>query len=125
MLQYTIPRRSLVTSLLVCGLLATPASGMAPRRDGLRSLIAHWDAACLIGRRYLAIAPEDRSASALCRALFGGPLPSGGGAAAVSHLRGIVEVRRREDFSRGDTVLIDGWLLARSEARLCALASLI
>jgi hypothetical protein len=29
------------------------------------------------------------------------------------------------DFARGDTVLLDGWLLARTEARQCALCSLL
>jgi hypothetical protein len=32
--------------------------------------------------------------------------------------------RRRHDFAAGDTVIIGGWILARTEARLCALATL-
>jgi hypothetical protein len=35
-----------------------------------------------------------------------------------------LRARCRQDFARGDTVLIDGWVLARTECRLCALVAL-
>ena len=31
----------------------------------------------------------------------------------------------RHDFARGDTVLVDGWLLSHTEAALCALACIV
>lgn len=33
--------------------------------------------------------------------------------------------RRSRDFRDGDTVVVEGWVLARSEARLCALTVLL
>jgi hypothetical protein len=53
-------------------------------------------------------------------------------------LRRVVRLTRREpqaaarllrqgiydDFRRADTVVVDGWILARTEARLCALIAL-
>jgi hypothetical protein len=35
-------------------------------------------------------------------------------------LAGWIADRREEDLASGDTVVVSGWLLARSEARLCA-----
>lgn len=32
--------------------------------------------------------------------------------------------RQRRDFSRGNTVIVDNWILSRTEASLCALAVL-
>jgi hypothetical protein len=36
-------------------------------------------------------------------------------------LRAALDTRVRAQFGGGDTVLIQGWILARAEARLCAL----
>ncbi len=36
-----------------------------------------------------------------------------------------VKCRAQSEFQRGETVTCDGWLLARSEARLCALIATI
>lgn len=37
----------------------------------------------------------------------------------------LMESRKKEDFATEDVVVIGGWWLARSEARLCALAALL
>jgi hypothetical protein len=47
-----------------------------------------------------------------------------GGPQMLAHLRRLIDMKRRHDFSIGNTVTVDGWLLARTEARLCALATL-
>lgn len=39
------------------------------------------------------------------------------------HILG-AEGRTQEEFQRGDTVLCDGWVLAKSEARICALVAI-
>jgi hypothetical protein len=81
------------------------------------------DAARHVGRRYLAMAPGEADAHCLCREL-GISRPGRHAAMDRSTLAHLAELRR-EDFAHGRTVIIDGWLLARAEARLCALASLI
>jgi len=70
-----------------------------------------------LGRRYLEAVPEDGDLQLLQRALGVddmGMVP-------------VVRTRRRiqQEFRRGDIVLVDGWYLARSEARLYALLSLL
>jgi hypothetical protein len=76
----------------------------------------------MIGRRYLAKVPEEKSETWLMDVLFGGLGPVAGH--QFSLLSSRVGRLRRDDFVRGDLVEIDGWLLARTEARLCALAAI-
>ena len=40
---------------------------------------------------------------------------------AIGQLRDSLEARIRRDFVRGDIVQLQGWVLSRTEARLCAL----
>jgi hypothetical protein len=86
-------------------------------------LLPHRDAARRIGWRYLAVAPEERSTPLLRRLLFDGA-DVDVGPEVLAHLRRLIDMKRRHDFSTGNTVIFDGWLLARTEARLCALATL-
>lgn len=94
------------------------------RRTIAETLLHDLAGARAIGIRYLADAPEERDAAFLTRELFDGiggvPRTAPQRAAA----RRVIAARRARDFATGDTVLIDGWILARSEARLCALAAL-
>ena len=75
-----------------------------------------------IGTQYRALTPAERDAAALRQAihasrpwrarLFGGAGPSP--AALV-----------RDDFANGHVVVIDGWVLSVTEARQCALFSIL
>ena len=72
-----------------------------------------------LGTRYRASTPAENSAEALRAAL------------ARGHSRGIplsksgsLENQIRDDFAAGRTVLVDGWVLAVTEARQAALFSL-
>ena len=119
-------RRHVVVSLvaaLVPWPLAVSAASQASRRPLLEALLPHMAAARKVGERYLALAPTERCTRRLTAALFGA-LDHPSAADALPHLRQIVETRRQQDFARGDTVILDGWLLARTEARLCALAAM-
>ncbi len=75
-----------------------------------------YGAATRIGRIYLSKVPNEADAD-LLRELIG-VVPfareSGDWKAHFDHLK-------REDFSKADTIIVDGWLLARCEARFCAL----
>ncbi len=73
-----------------------------------------------IGTWYLEIEPEEADVTTLVRALVG-PAQERPRTMGRHHLESMV----REDFARGDTVAIGGWILARSEARACALAALL
>jgi hypothetical protein len=75
-----------------------------------------------IGRRYLANVPSEASEQWLVDAVFGSDLA--GDTMDVPLLIGRVRMLRQRDFARGDVIEADGWLIARTEARLCALATL-
>jgi hypothetical protein len=78
----------------------------------------HRDSAIAIGRRYLNSYPDDALPAVLARDLR--RAGAGDPAAARAALRAQV----RQDFEHGDTVLLDGWVLARSECRACAALAL-
>jgi hypothetical protein len=94
------------------GPMPAAASGQA---GGLLRLLPDRAAAARIGRSYLAAAPEEASVDRLVALL---DLPDGGDAAKL------FEAKRRMDFREGRTVPVEGWRLAVTEARLCALAAL-
>ncbi len=93
--------------------IAEPAPGA-----GLALAFKHRQSAIAIGRRYLSRFPDDAMPGVLARGL--GPAGTGDPAAARAALR----ARVRDDFARGDTVLLDGWVLARSECHACAALAL-
>ncbi len=96
---------------------ARPAKDAAPAAV-LAAIFEHLDSAVAIGRRYLSRYPDERASRALAAELqrASGHDP----AAARTDLR----ARVRRDFERGDTVLLDGWVLARSECHACAAIAL-
>jgi hypothetical protein len=73
-----------------------------------------------LGARYRALTPAERDAGALREAILDSrPLP-----ARLLGARHPVADLVRDDFARGRTVVVDGWILAATEARQCALFSL-
>lgn len=70
----------------------------------------------LIGERYLVGRPEEASVEALSAAV---DLPGGG-------TEDFAALRRRihREFDAGEVARVDGWVLALTEARLCALVFL-
>jgi hypothetical protein len=76
-----------------------------------------------LGQCYLDLQPAERSAHRLYRELFGNePDPCSGKidtAAALRHVR----QRREQDFRQGEVVILDGWVLTRTEARVFALVA--
>lgn len=77
----------------------------------LLSLI--WDNETMkyVGNQYRLQFSSEKSTKSLVRMLEG----------AVSHL----EESIKNDFETGNTVIVDGWILSRTEARQCALLSTI
>jgi hypothetical protein len=89
--------------------------------ERLASTLSHTDSAVRLGRRYLEGAPEEANAGRLIALI--GTQPAGGESDAA--LRERLQTCIRQDFIDGTTVAVDGWLLSLTEARLCALVSLL
>jgi hypothetical protein len=96
----------------------------ALRRTALEGLLSDIAGARVIGLRYLAMAPEEADRALLAAELFSGYSDAPSNPIEFDRLRQTLAARRERDFAAGDTVVIGGWILARSEARLCALATL-
>jgi len=102
-----------VPAVALPGTAAAPVSGVGPALA-----FKHRASAIAIGRRYLGRFPDDPHPEVLAegRRLADEIDP----AAARSALR----ARVQQDFERGDTVMLDGWILSRSECRACAALAL-
>jgi len=83
----------------------------------LLSRIWDTDTITSIGNGYMAQTPEENSENALAKALIDDI--SGSHDEMVSSLKQKVA----NDFKNGDIVMIDGWILSRTEARQCGLLS--
>jgi hypothetical protein len=75
-------------------------------------------AARALARAYLDVAPEDADRARL-RAALAARLGEGFARADA----GAIAAAIRGDFATGDVVVVRGWLLARTECRLCAWAT--
>ena len=122
-----MPRRRFL-ALTVVGTVgaAWPATGDAAAATtavqtlaspALLTLIGSERAAHL-GQRYRQLVPAENDAQALVAALV--PPSDGIGPNLAAELA----ERVRQDFTHGRTVLVQGWILAVTEARQCALYSL-
>jgi hypothetical protein len=69
------------------------------------------------GKAYLALRPGESNSDKLKAIL----LPSNEQATDVNNIARSLSVRVKNDFQAGDTVTVSGWVLARTEARQCAL----
>lgn len=84
------------------------------------------ESARLVGRRVLAALPGlSRDALVVELAAAAGLAVDAVPAIERSLLRSRLDAARAADFRRGDTVRVQGWVLASTEARLCALAALL
>jgi hypothetical protein len=72
-----------------------------------------------IGRRYLQVVPEEAKVQTLVK-----QLPGLSSTADVLARRARFEQAVVADFERGRTMLLDGWLLSRTELRAAALVAL-
>ena len=86
-----------------------------------RSLSLIWDNQTIIavGEQYRLMIPKEDSENSLARRLLAAASDVGG------KENSDLELKIRQDFDEGNTVIVDGWILARTEAQQCALFSLI
>lgn len=101
----------------------------APMSDArrLKSLLAHRGSAAEVGREYLRKVPHEAAPRTLVRLIAEG-LPRGRRSlrtAGDAELRRLLSIRTSQDFAGDDTIDLRGWIMGRTEARLCALAALV
>ena len=95
--------------------IAAELSGLVDARASARA----------VGEAYLALRLEERSADLLTESILAdlaSDVPWH--ALTTEQLRAFLVLRIQNDFARAMTVEIDGWMLSRTEARLCALVAL-
>jgi hypothetical protein len=109
-------RRALLLAALAACFVRPARAAPSP----LDSCFRHPASARAIGRAYIAAAPEEVDPGRLATLLGMRP----GSDEPVDALRWRIGARVRADFAAGRTVELEGWLLAESEARLCALLAL-
>lgn len=131
----SLTRRELLQWLACMGLALGPTSvtcanvvptSRLPLGGRLSRFFANGESARAIGRRYLALTPEESDINRLTTLICGAP-------ENYVHLtrsrpdetRSLLAAQQRADFAAGRTVMVDGWVLSQTEARLCALAALI
>lgn len=103
-------RRMILKAFAACFAAASFPSIEAFYRGGGRG------AAARIGQVYLSNVPDEADAR-LLRGLLGSAPSDRRDGDWKAHFDSL----KQSDFSKGDAVVIDGWLFARCEARFCAL----
>ena len=114
-----LSRRSLLLALASIVVVPKRADGTAKSMvvDDVKSWLG--GEALLVGQRYLQLQSAEANLDVLA-ALLLERLQS----AALRDLQHDFSLAVQEDFGRGDVVHLDGWMLSRTEVRLCALAYL-
>jgi hypothetical protein len=84
------------------------------------SLFTHYESAVNLGQRYLTLFPKEANYDWLIRTT----LPDEYNQHDSQILKQTLKMQRQKDFYEGNTVMLDGWILSRTEARLCALLAL-
>jgi hypothetical protein len=117
----------LAASLVWRSVGSWPFLGASPTRsERLAGFLKHEESARSVGREYLRAVPAEASPGVLT-VRVAERLPGGLGAvdtASDGRLRELLLRATAEDFQDLRTVELHGWVLARTEARLCALAAL-
>ena len=118
---------SILTLTLRWSRWTLPGSGGSAREEvieiRLGELLGSGKPIRQLGRRYLDRFPDEAETTFLVSQLFG-ELPEASTASArdvAEHFRRAVE----DDFERNAVEHLDGWILSKSELRLCALVSLL
>jgi hypothetical protein len=123
-----IKRRVFLGSLFLMGVASLPprragaTEGGEPAAERLVALLRHRDSAKRVGREYLKARPQEACAANLVTELTRDlKLPT----ISDGDLRAHFNKRSKADFRARRVVKLDGWILSETEARLCALTSLI
>ena len=99
----------------------------APPKNAARlvRLSAGSASARALGKAYLANVTDEASVLGLVRSIESRITPYAPVEPTDQELATAIARLRTADFEEGDVVTVDGWVLSRSEAQLCALATLV
>ena len=86
----------------------------------LLGLFDDLDSPRVLGKRYLDLYPYEKQRALLLAARIQSSQPW-----TSSALRKLLARQRESDFQNGDIIMIDGWLLSRTEVEVCALTVLL
>ena len=112
-------RRRFGMTLLNCLALVTIPTDPRAETDDLASCLADRASASAVGAAYLRMHPEHASRAVLLDHLA---LPDGH--LSPEQIAVAIECRIRSDFVHQRTLVLDRWLLSRTEALVCALIAL-
>jgi len=104
-----------------------PEVGYSDVKKKILSVFNHSESMKFIGKKYIEQVPVENKASILLAPiLFGGSDTRFQNTVLLNQkeIKSFIRSRVKEDFISGQTVSIRGWVLAKTEARLCALAFL-
>jgi len=113
------------------GEAAMPVAATTEPANLVLAMFSDPASAAMVGQQYLNRFPDEANADRLVqlleRRVRAAPGSADGG--SVTHLSesgfaGDLQAAVRLDFQEGRTIDLDGWILARTELRLCALAAL-
>jgi hypothetical protein len=92
----------------------------------LGALLPERASAVAVGAAYLDVVPDERAIGRLLASLEHRVrgLERIAATTTDAELRALLAAASQADFAAGDTIRVRGWILSRSEARVCALASL-
>ncbi len=98
----------------------------SPLAVRLPGLLEHRSSATAVGREYLRAVPAERGTGSLVTAIVSrlGEQRTGAQVASRAELQAMVADGVRNDFDAGLTLRLQGWIVSRTEARICALAAL-
>jgi hypothetical protein len=122
-----IARRSVLLTAAVAGfgggVVSVASDDLAAAAHRLRAMAQHPLSARHVGALYLARFPDEADRGVLTeRILAALELPAAAVLAQDEQcLRTAIAARVRRDFAETATAEIEGWILSRTEARLCAL----
>ena len=121
-------RQFLLAGLSVVTLLS-PAGALAKERDTLerwlRRVALRTPEAAALGRRYLHLHPTEGSAAQLAQVLFGMPLQLGIDGTTLEGAKRRIRADGKRDYEDGNLVVLEGWSVTRTEARLLALLTIL
>jgi hypothetical protein len=117
-----IARRTLIAAVAAAGFFAPAETPLVATRR-LKAAMRHPLSARTIGAAYLAHVPAEADADVLTTLTLEAMTMRAEEivAMAAPALRAAIAAQVRRDFAEGATVAMEGWILSRTEARLCGL----
>ena len=103
------------------GLLSDGTNWQEPLAAPFLDLFSRPESARVIGHAYLQVNPQEANSTWLLNRITLDVAGCSGGDYEGDGLAALLQQGIRQDFADGNTVKLNGWILAITEARLCAL----